>query len=467
MALSITFAGAADTVTGSCHLVELNGHRILLDCGMFQGPPEIEDRNAESFPFDPGDVDIVLLSHAHLDHTGRLPLLVKRGFRGKILSTAATRDLARVILLDSASIQAQDLDRAQRKGASPKELGMMDVLYTERDVFETMSRFRDPVRYEEPIDLGDGLSATYHDAGHIMGSAFIELESSHRGNTTRLTFSGDLGNVDKPIIRDPQPRQMVADVVLMESTYGARDHKPFAESVAELKEIVSATFANRGVVVIPSFALERSQELLYVLEDMVRSGRFPGLRVYLDSPMAIEVTHIFARHPDCLDDEVIAILRKGGNPFEFPGLKMTPTTQDSMQINDDTGPAIIISASGMCTGGRILHHLRHRLPVANNRVAFIGYQAEGTLGRRLVEGDNPVRIFRKDVAVEAEIHTIGGFSGHAGRSTLLGWLESVDLPGALALVHGEQESKQALAAEIAARHGLAAHTPEQGSSWTP
>ena len=462
--MRITFAGAADTVTGSCHLVELNGQRILLDCGMFQGVKEVQARNKGKFPFEPEAIDWVILSHAHLDHTGRLPLLVKQGFKGRVLTTDATRDLARLIMLDSARIQQGDAERAKRKGIRKSTGIPMPVLYSVEDVHHALELFEDEAKYGEKIDLGKGVSVTFRDAGHVMGSAFIELEGTANGTTKRLTFSGDLGNINKPFIRDPFPRQSHADVVLLESTYGQRNHRPFDESVLELRRIITKTFEGGGVVVIPAFALERSQELLYVLAEFYEEGGLGNAKIYLDSPMAIEVTQVFGRHPECLDEDAILMSRKGINPFSFPALNFTRSVQDSKRINHNPGPAIIVSASGMCSGGRIIHHLRQRLKRDKHAVVFIGFQAEGTLGRKIVDGAQEIEIYDDLIDVKASIHTIGGFSAHAGADELLGWLGSTDLPEHTVLIHGEKESKEGLAEAIKERFATTTSQPGYGTT---
>ncbi len=464
--MKITFGGAADNVTGSCHYVELDGMNVLLDCGMFQGLPPVQARNKGAFPFDPRSVDWVILSHAHLDHTGRLPALVRQGFEGKVLATSATRDLGRLIMMDSARIQQADFERSKRKGIPPTGGYHSTVLYDLEDVHRTLQRFSGEAKYGETVELGKGVSVTFHDAGHVMGSGFIELSQTVNGSTKRLTFSGDLGNVDKPLVRDPFPRVAGADVLLLESTYGARNHRPFDASVAELREVITKVFERKGVVVIPAFALERSQELLYVLAEFHAEGGLGGAKVYLDSPMAIEVTNVFMRHPECLDIESIDLTRRGINPFGFEALNFTQSVHESKRINQDSGPAIVVSASGMCSGGRIVHHLRQRLKRDKHAVVFIGYQAEGTLGRKIVDGAKEVMIYGELVDVDAEVHTLGGFSGHAGADTLLEWLGSADLPSELVLVHGEKEAKEGLATAVQERFGLASRTVDHNESVT-
>jgi metallo-beta-lactamase family protein len=449
--MRITFAGAAETVTGSCHLIETAGARIVLDCGLFQGKREIRSWNRRDFPFDPASVDAVLLSHAHLDHTGRLPLLVKRGFSGPIIATRPTRDLAELIMRDSAHIQKRDEQWARKKG---RDAERWRALYSDDDVNHTLSLFKTGVRYTEPIDVVPGVTATFRDAGHIVGSSFIELTSKQNGSQKRLTFSGDLGNINKPVVQNPKSREAGADVILMESTYGDRNHKPFADTIRELRKIVLETFERGGTVVIPAFALERSQEILVVLFNMANEGLLGGAPIFLDSPMAISVTKAFTRHPEAYDEELLGILKSGKNPFSFSNLHFTPSVAESKRINTHKGPGIIISASGMCTAGRILHHLKFRLPNANNSVVFIGYQAFGTLGRKIVDGEQVVKIHGEVVKVRAAMHTVNGFSGHAGRDTLLEWLGSAGLPDRLFLVHGEKGPIDKLAREIRSRYGI-------------
>ena len=462
--MKITFAGAAETVTGSCNLVQCGDKRLVVDCGMFQGLPEVSERNHKRFPFDPAAIDYVLLTHAHLDHTGRLPLLVKEGFRGRVVTTAATRDLARVIMLDSARIQEQDARRARRKKLDPNEPGGGRALYATDDVMTCLSLFKGKARYNDSIDLGSGITATFRDAGHVIGSAFIELRHRQGGEDKSVTFSGDLGNINKPLVRDPDTRKQAADVIVTETTYGDRNHRPFEESIKELREVVLKTFKRRGSVLIPAFALERSQELLYVLYQMSTAGELGKAKIFLDSPMAIEVTHVFTRHPDCFDAEALAIAEKGGNPFAFKNLRFTQKTSESKSINQARGNSIIVAASGMCSGGRILHHLRLRMGNPDNSIIFIGYQAEGTLGREIVDGAAVVMIHRDSVPVNAEIHTIGGFSGHADKDGLLDWIGSTDLPQKVLLVHGEEHGIKGMAAAIDSRFGIPTYDPNYGET---
>jgi metallo-beta-lactamase family protein len=458
--MRLTCHGAAGTVTGSCHLLETKHYKILVDCGSFQGRGQ-GGRNDDEFPFDPAEIDFLLLTHAHLDHVGRVPLLVKRGFEGQIVSTLATYDFARLILMDSAKIQEEDARRKNRR-RSRRNAPPAEPLYTVEDVLESLDFFESFAAYNEPIELADGLIATFSDAGHVLGSAFIELEVREgRGRARRITFSGDLGNMDKPLVRDPEAPD-AADVVIMESTYGDRSHRPFDETVDELREVLKSALARGGNVIIPSFALERSQELLYVLHSFYRAGDLPRCDIYLDSPMAINCTRIFTKHGDCFDEEALQLHREGGNPFQFPPLQYIRDARDSREINAQRGGAIIIAGSGMCTGGRVTHHLRHNLWRPECSVIFIGYAAVGTIARTIIDGEPSVEIFGEDVAINADIHTLNGFSGHAGQDTLLQWLEETGEPEQVFLVHGEDRQREALSAKIGAELGMPVRLPMQG-----
>ncbi|ROR32062.1 MBL fold metallo-hydrolase RNA specificity domain-containing protein [Inmirania thermothiophila] len=435
--------GAARGVTGSCHLLEAGGRRVLVDCGLFQGGDGIEEANRRPFGFDPATVDALLLTHAHLDHCGRLPLLVREGFRGEVIATAATRDLARLVLLDAAHLQEAEAAWRARKAARRGRRPPPGPLYGLLDVLEAMDRFGRIARYGEPLEVLPGLRATFHDAGHILGSAFLVLEHGGR----RVAFSGDLGSPGHPVLRDPEPAPAV-DAVVMESTYGDRRHRPLADSVAELVEVVDRTLRGGGNVVVPSFALERAQELLYFLREAVEDGRLPAaMPVFLDSPMAIAATEVFRRHPECYDREARALLEAGRDPFRLPGLRATRETADSMAINQIRGGAVIIAGSGMCTGGRVLHHLRHNLWRRECAVVLVGFAAEGTLARRLVDGARRVRILGEDIPVRASIHTINGFSAHADRAELAAWHAGARARRTV-LVHGETRAMEALAARL-------------------
>ncbi|MBW2520999.1 MAG: MBL fold metallo-hydrolase [Deltaproteobacteria bacterium] len=442
--MQISFHGAARDVTGSCHLVECGGTRILIDCGMFQGSRELDEDNAKDFGFDPATIDFLLLTHAHLDHCGRLPLLDLRGFRGEIITTAATRELARLVMLDSAGLQEEEARyrnrRAVKHGRGESEF---EPLYTVLDALNSLEHFGRTAVYNQPLQLNPDIRATFIDAGHILGSACIILELKEAGKTRQLVFSGDLGLSARPILRDPTPPPK-ADVGIMECTYGDRQHKQLQPSVAEFYDAITSTVQRGGNVVIPTFALERAQEILFYLHAGKEDGSLPNtLQVFLDSPMAISATQIFKRHPECYDEETAALFRAGRDPFNFPGLHLTRETAESMAINRIKGGAVIVAGSGMCTGGRVRHHLKHNIGRIQCSVIFVGFAAHGTLARQIVDGSKKVTIFGKDYPVRAHIHTIGGFSAHAGQNELLAW-HRISCPQTTFLVHGEPESMAAL-----------------------
>jgi metallo-beta-lactamase family protein len=431
--MQITFCGAAETVTGSCHLVETNGLQILLDCGLFQGHHDVEARNRRPFPFEPSEINFLLLSHAHLDHCGLIPRLVKQGFRGEIIATPPTAEIAKVILTDSAHLQVEEASYWARKARRRGE-EILSPLYDVGDVLDSLEFFTRRILYEKPVTLRNGVETIFHDAGHILGSAAIELQTE--GKT--LLYSGDLGNRHQPIVRDPSSPPH-ADVVLIESTYGNRRHRGLDESVEELKEAIHTVIGRGGNLLIPSFALERTQEVLYELFLMWQEKHLPNCKIFLDSPLAIATTRIFSRHPDYFDKEGKEIFAQTPNPFNFPPLHYSQTTEESKRINSLPEGNIIIAGSGMCTGGRIIHHLRHNLWREESGVIFVGYQAHGTLGRTLIEGAKKVAIFGEETAVKAQIWTVNGFSAHADQPILLNWLEKAR-PARVFLVHGEEES---------------------------
>ena len=454
--MKIKFCGAATGVTGSCHLLSTEKHKILLDCGQFQGGKAQDALNEEPFPFDPAEIECVVLSHAHIDHCGRLPLLVKRGFRGAIYCTDATADLLEVMLKDSGFIHEKEAEWQSRKneraGRKPVE-----PLYTVKDSEETLKYVR-PVMYDQLFEINDEMKVVFNDAGHILGSAIIELWTAEDDNVYKTVFSGDLGVLDRPILRDPTIIKK-ADYVIMESTYGNRLHPENATSIEQLLDIVIKTTRRGGTVVIPSFAVGRTQELIYefnrfYLERPEYKDELEKLTVYIDSPMATSATEVFRRNAQVFDEETKAYILKGDNPLDFPNLRFTRSTAESQALNMDRKPKIIISASGMCEAGRIRHHLKHNLWDPKSSVIFVGYQAEGTLGRMLTEGQKDVVLFGEAVHVNAEIYNLEGFSGHADKEGLLGWLSGFKVkPKQLFLVHGELESKEALAASIRERLG--------------
>ncbi len=454
--MKVSFHGAARGVTGSCHLVQCGGKKVLIDCGLFQGSRELDEENREPFGFDAASIDYLLLTHGHLDHCGRVPLLVDEGFRGEIITTGATRELSRLVMLDSAHLSEAEALRSERRKERRKGRGRgrgkgkaVLPLYTVADALYSMDFFGRTAPYNEPVEISPGIRATFVDAGHILGSACILLELEDRGRKRRLLFSGDLGYSGRVILRDPAPPPQ-ADAVVMETTYGDRLHRGLGPSVEELFEAIRETFNSGGNVIIPTFALERAQEILYYLREGMDAGSLPPfLQVFLDSPMAISATEIFKRHPECFDRETYRLLcRKGKDPFGFRGLHFVREASESMALNQIKGGAVILAGSGMCTGGRVRHHLRHNLYREECSVVFVGYAARGTLARRIIDGAKEVRIFGEEVAVSAGVHTIGGFSAHADRDELLGWFRGTGEPERTFLVHGEEEAMRGFGARL-------------------
>lgn len=454
--MKIKFCGASFGVTGSCHLLTTENHKVLLDCGQFQGGKSEEALNYEPFPFDPEEIECVILSHAHIDHCGRLPLLVKRGFRGKIYCTDATADLLEVMLKDSGFIHEKDAEwqnkRNERAGKPPVE-----PLYTYNDAVESL-RYIEPILYDQQIEINDKMKIVFNDAGHILGSAITELWVTENEKISKIVFSGDIGVMDRPILRDPTIIKK-ADYVIMETTYGNRLHPKNTTSIKELLDIVLNTTRRGGTVVIPSFAVGRTQELIYEFnrfyeENLQYRDELEKINVYIDSPMATTATEVFRRNAQVFDEETKKYILKGDNPLDFKNLKFTRTTADSQALNFDRTPKIIISASGMCEAGRIRHHLKHNLWDPKSSIIFVGYQAEGTLGRLLVEGIKDVTLFGEVIHVNAEIHNLEGFSGHADQNGLLSWVAGFrEPPKEIFLVHGEQQSKQDFAKLIKDKFG--------------
>ncbi|NLH49733.1 MAG: MBL fold metallo-hydrolase [Myxococcales bacterium] len=451
--MRLEFHGAIQTVTGSAYVLQIGAERFLFDCGMYQGASWLEKRNFLPFYFDPRQIKDVIVTHAHIDHIGLLPKLVREGFAGKIHATSATVDLARILLLDAAHIAEADTERRNRKfgrAGRPQE----QPLYTAADAEKALEHLV-AHRYHEEVPIGDGLRVVFRDAGHILGSAFIQATATENGNTRRILFSGDIGNRDQAIIKDPEAPEP-ADVLLIESTYGDRLHKPRPDTMKELHDILAQAYRDGGNVVIPAFAVGRTQEILYRLRELADEGRLPAFRVFVDSPLAISATRIVQDNPDCYDDETIyEISASGRDPLAVPNLRFTRQTIESQEINNVKEPCLIISASGMCNAGRILHHLKHNLWRRENHIVFVGYQGEGTLGRLLVDGAPRVKIMGEEVAVAAHIHTIGGFSAHADRDGLLEWMQplAAGKPRTF-IVHGEEKSAAAFAGEVNRRYGI-------------
>lgn len=461
--MKLTFYGAAENVTGSKYLLEAAGRRLLVDCGMFQ-ERQLSGRNWDPFPFNPAGLDAVLLTHAHIDHCGLLPRLVRDGFQGPVYCTPATADIARLILLDSAKIQEEDaaFKRRRHEKEGRGHLPPPAVLYTAADVEAAVRLFR-PVDCGQAVEVG-GVSISFHEAGHVLGSTWIRVRAGTNGSTRTIVFSGDLGRRNTPILRDPE-MPADADHVLVESTYGNRDHKP-SDAIPELlATIITETRAAGGNVVIPSFALERTQELLYHLSGLLRARRIPRPYVFVDSPMAVRLTEVFQRHPELFDDETRSLLRRGEHPCDFPGLRMTQSVEQSKAINEVRRGAVIIAGAGMCTGGRIKHHLVANISRPESTILFVGYQANGTLGRAILEGAREVRIHGQPRVVAARIAKINGFSAHGDRNELLGWLSGLQSsPRQTFVVHGEPEASRAFADLLHEKKGWSASVPAYQSS---
>lgn len=443
--MKIKFCGATTGVTGSCHLLTTENHKILLDCGQFQGGKAEEALNFEPFPFDPAEIECLVLSHAHIDHCGRIPLLVKRGFKGRIYCTSATADLLAIMLKDSAYIHEKEAEWKNRKA---KRAGKPDVepLYTQQDAIDSLN-YIFPVEYDQLISLNDEMRIVFNDAGHILGSAIVEVWVREGEGEAKIVFSGDLGMPDRPILCDPTLIKK-ADYLIMETTYGDRLHGEHTTSIRDLLDIVVRTTRRGGNVVIPSFAVGRTQELIYefnrfYLENEEYKKDLDRITIYIDSPMATNATEVFRNNPQVFDKETRDYILKGDNPLDFKNLKFTRSAEESQQLNFNKEPKVIISASGMCEAGRIRHHLKHNLWDSKNSIVFVGYQAAGTLGRLLLEGAKDVSLFGESIHVNAEIYNLEGFSGHADQSGLLSWLRGFQQePKQIFLVHGEADAKQ-------------------------
>ena len=448
--------GATKEVTGSCHILKIDDVNIMIDCGMFQG--EDENKNAEAFYFDPASIDYLLVTHAHLDHVGRIPKLVKEGFRGKIYATAATMDLAEIILMDSAKIMSEDFQtkykKAQRKG---REKRLVKPLYEPLDVDATFRKIEwiNP-EYDEYYNLCEGVSFVYRNAGHILGSAFIELSFMDKGDSHSIVFSGDIGN-DNGLVMPNLNKCDKTQTLYVETTYGDRDHQPIEETIKEFKKVIIDTLNNKGNVLIPSFAVERTQELLCILRDMHKNAELPKCKVFLDSPMATKATAVYRKYVDELTDKCQTNVEEDGTVFNFDSLIYTETLEASRGINDIKSRAIIIAGAGMCNGGRITHHFKHRIWDKRNAVIFVGFQAEGTLGREIVEGEKWINVQGEDIIVKASIHTINGFSAHADRDGIKEWISSMKELKKVFLVHGEYESQKSFKKMLKKELNLDAH----------
>ncbi len=440
--MKLKFLGAAQNVTGSRHLLQANGTKLLVDCGLYQ-ERQFRQRNWEPFTVEPRSIDAVFLTHAHLDHCGLLPKLVRDGFGGRIYCTAATAEIARIILLDSAKIQAEDARYKAKRHKKERRKGRFPVkpLYTVADAEACFPRFS-PVRYKQPVKVGNGIEVSFHDAGHVLGSSIIKVKASADGQQRTILFSGDIGRPRRPIVHDPA-LIAEADYILVESTYGDRVHGGPEDTKKMIADVINSTKEAGGNIIVPSFALERAQELLYYINELLLADAIPHLKVFLDSPMAARITRVFQKHRELFDEEMTEFVEHNESPFKFPGLNMVGTSEQSKALNHMKGTIMVIAGSGMCTGGRVKHHLVNNIANPRNTIMFVGYQAAGTLGRRIVDGEKEVRILGQKYRMKARVVRINGFSAHADRDELFKWLGGLEKPPRkVFVVHGESESAQ-------------------------
>lgn len=456
---TLQFLGAAGEVTGSCYLLQLGSLRLLVDCGLIQGRPADEARNREPFPFEPKEIDAVILTHAHLDHSGRLPLLVKRGFRGPIFCHEATRDLCRIMLQDAAYINEKEAEWENKKRRR-KGLRLLEPLYNNDDALNALQQFR-PLPYNVRQTLLPGAELRLQDAGHILGSSIVELWLKEGGLQRKLVFSGDLGHLGAPVMRDPV-RIDSADLVVMESTYGDRLHRSWEATWQELADILETAARKGGNVLIPAFAVGRTQDLLYSFGKHFKEWGMKNWSVFLDSPLAIEATEVYSRHPELYDTEARELFSGGHKPFAPPNLTISRSAEDSMALNRIHSGAIIIAGSGMCDGGRIKHHFKHNIWRRDCHVVIVGFQAAGTLGRRLVDGAGHIRLWGETIKVAAQIHTLGGFSAHADHDGLLNWYQAIKGAPPLVLTHGEDNARRQFAVSLRQGPGIEPMMPECG-----
>jgi metallo-beta-lactamase family protein len=458
--MKITLHGAAGDVTGSAYLLETDRARVLVDFGMFQGGARMEEKNVLPAGILAKPLDAVLITHGHLDHVGRLPLLAKNGWSGAIYATNPTIELAAIILKDSAHLQLNDAERDNRKRERAGK-DRVEPIYNEQDVANVVALFR-PIEYHQRLEVAPGITACYVQAGHMLGSASIALTIQESGKTKTVVFSGDLGPAGLAILQDAEPLHK-ADLVFMESTYGDRDHKPVKETLAEFSDIIKDAVARKARILVPAFATGRSQQIIYHCEELFCAGTIKPFPIYLDSPMAIAASQVYLRYPDLFDNEAKAMERACELVRTQSCVHPTPTAQDSMKLNDLPGPILIMAGSGMCNGGRILHHLKHGLWKPETTVLIVGYQGEGTLGRMLVDGKETVKIMGEEIAVKARVHTLNGFSAHAGQSELMKWLGHLTpSKPQVVLTHGEARGREPLAELIQKRYGLKPVLPMQG-----
>lgn len=462
MHAKLSFLGAAQNVTGSKFLLEASNTRILVDCGLYQ-ERKFKQRNWEPFPYDPSSIDIMLLTHAHVDHSGLIPKLVRDGFDGKIYCTHATADIARIILLDAAHLQEEDAAYKKKRHQKEKRKGPYPEtpLYTTADAEASFPHFSG-VGYRETVNLAEGITATFHDAGHVFGSSTIDVSVTENGEKRNILFSGDVGRDDKPILKDPYEYSDI-DYAVVESTYGDRVHEEPMDISEKLAEIINSTVEAGGNIIVPSFALQRAQEVLYYMNELLIANKIPDIPVFLDSPMAIRITEVFKRHKELYDKEMAQLVSDKKSPFDFPGLQMVQTSEESKALNYLKAPAMIIAGSGMCTGGRIKHHLVNNITRPESTVLFVGYQAVGTLGRSIVDGIKKVRILGQRYPVRARIAEISGFSAHADRNEILEWLGGIS-PRRVFVVHGETKSAKEFGKFLRQQKGWKVSVPIYGES---
>lgn len=452
--MNLTFNGAARTVTGSNNLIEVGDKKILVDCGLFQGGPDSFEKNKAQFSFDPAEVDYCLLTHAHIDHTGRVPQLLKRGFEGKIISTPPTKDFSKILLADSQEILARE---AQKRGEAP--------LYSKENLSEAQARW-DTLEYNSKRKLGSNVEIRFRNAGHVLGSASIEVWLKEKDKQRKIVFSGDLGNYPTPLVPNPDFLES-ADFIVLESTYGNRIHENVEERKDKLEDVVENIVNKQGTLMIPSFALERTQELIYELNSLVENNRVPEVPIYLDSPLAIKLTRAYEDYSSYFSEKARAQLSQDEDIFDFPRFEFTPEVEDSKKINRIDPPKVVIAGSGMSTGGRILHHEKHYLPSSDNVLLIIAYQVPGTLGRRILDGETPVRIMGHKIEVNAKVKSIGGYSSHADQPRLIHWLRSFSKRKIknVFINHGEKSGASALAQRIKDFHAIPAEIPVRGDTY--
>jgi metallo-beta-lactamase family protein len=460
MNFTLKFLGAAQNVTGSRHLLECDGHKVLVDCGLYQ-ERDLQSRNWEDFGFVPADINAVLLTHAHLDHCGLIPKLVKEGFSGKVYCTPATSELAKIVLLDAGKLQEEDAEfkRKRHKKEGRQDPRPIEPLYTLQEAEKSIDAFS-PVEFKRVFSPVDGIEVCFYEAGHILGASIIKIILRQDGQSRVILFTGDLGRINKPIIHDPEIFEQ-ADYILMESTYGDREHTEAEDTKQQLAAVVNDTWKAGGNIIVPSFSIERSQEVLYYLNELLHEDRIPHVMTFLDSPMAVKVTEVFEKHPELYDERMRAMMSRNNSPFSFKGLVKVQSTQESKAINHIKGTVMVIAGSGMCTGGRIKHHLANNISRSECTILFVGYQAKGTLGRQILDGAGEVRILGQMYPVKARVAQVHGFSGHADRKELLGWVKHLKQPPRkIFLVHGEKESAESFRQYIVDNTGWNVTVPE-------